>query len=74
MEWYIHSKQNNESLLFPANYWYFYLQNYQLFYVAVHLIYGRAKNVSETSDEQKLQLKLLKLKPGNMSLFLKGNG
>ena len=30
---------------------------------------------SETSDEQKLlSLKLLKLKPGNMNLFLKGNG
>ena len=54
MEWYIHTKQNNESLLSPANYWYFYLQNYYLFYVAVHLIYGRAKYVSETSDEQKL--------------------
>ena len=24
MEWYIYSKKNNESLLSPANYWYFY--------------------------------------------------
>ena len=30
------------------------------------------RNVPKTSEEQKV--KLLKLKPGNLSLFLKGNG